>query len=303
MKNFILLLSFSLYALCVSSQNYVELLKLNAGTTPYNTFDSGGSRTRVNEMMADITLPVKLSEKLSLVTGLIYESIQARLFSDGPVITFGSTTLKLGVNKLLTERWAVTLVALPKIASDHTRTGRNDFQAGALGILKFKKRSDLTYKAGLYYNSELFGPFFVPMLGFYYLGQNKKLEANLMLPLQADVNYKVLPFMNAGVNFNGQIRSYHLTGVAPGHSSTYVARSVNELFFYLKFNISKNFSIMTKVGHTLGRSYRVYDMNDKVTFGLPAIFVGGNRQQLNSDFSNGAIFQVGLLYRVNIEKK
>ena len=77
----------------------------------------------------------------------------------------------------------------------------------------------------------------------------------------------------------------------------------NEYEAYLKFNATKNISITIKVGQSIGRSYNVFDEGDKVTFGLPATFIGGKRQQLNTNFSNGMIFQATLLYRFNLEKK
>ena len=77
----------------------------------------------------------------------------------------------------------------------------------------------------------------------------------------------------------------------------------NEYEAYLKFNATKNISITIKVGQSIGRTYNVFDEGDKVTFGLPATFIGGKRQQLNTNFSNGMIFQATLLYRFNLEKK
>ncbi len=299
----ILILLYCLNTIFIFSQNYVDLLKLNLNTTNLNTFDSSSSKTQVNELMLDFTIPIKLNEKTSLISGLIYENIQTKLFEDGNVKTFGSTTLKVGANKLINDRWSATAVLLPKIASDYKSISGKDIQFGAIGIMKYKKSDNKNFKFGLYYNSELFGPFFVPMIGMYYLSPNKKFETNIMLPLQADVNYKLIPFINFGLNFNGQIRSYHLTDVTPSFKSTYIARSTNELYAYLKFNATKNISITIKVGQSIGRTYNVFDEGDKVTFGLPATFIGGKRQQLNTNFSNGMIFQGTLLYRFNLEKK
>ena len=299
----ILILLYCLNTFFIFSQNYVDLLKVNFNTTNFNTFDSSSSKTQVNELMLDFTIPIKLNEKTSLISGLIYENIQTKLFEDGNVKTFGSTTLKVGANKLINDRWSATAVLLPKIASDYKSISGKDIQFGAIGIMKYKKSDNKNFKFGLYYNSELFGPFFVPMIGMYYLSPNKKFETNIMLPLQADVNYKLIPFINVGLNFNGQIRSYHLTDVTPSFKSTYIARSTNELYAYLKFNATKNISITIKVGQSIGRTYNVFDEGDKVTFGLPATFIGGKRQQLNTNFSNGMIFQGTLLYRFNLEKK
>lgn len=300
MSRYFLLLRFLLAGSFAFSQNYVDILKVSASTTPNNTFDGSAAKTKLNEVCVDLTVPVKINESFSVLTGVIYEDMQTKLFADGIVKNFGSTTVKLGFNKQLTEKWSTTVVALPKITSDYNSFNQKDFQVGGIALFKYKKHDNLNFKTGLYYNSELFGPLFVPMLGLYYQSPNKKLEVNIMLPLQADVNYQILPFMNVGCNFNGQIRSYHLSNVTDANPNTYVAKSTNELFGYLKFNFTKSISLQTKLGQSFGRTYKVYDEADKVSFGLPATFIGDKRQQLNSNFSNGMIFQVTLLYRLHL---
>ena len=295
--NFILI---STYSFC---QNYIEIFKINGNTTPYNSFDTSSSKTKINQLDVDLTVPIKLNDKLSIITGIIYEDIKAKLFEDGEIKRFGSTTIKLGANKKFNDKWAGTLVALPKIASDYLQISNKDFQLGALGLFKYKKNDNLSYKFGLYYNAELFGPFFVPMLGFYYLSPNKKFESNIMMPLQADINYKISSFICIGINFNGQTRSYHLTNVKPEYHSTYISKVSNDFYGYLKFNIKKGLSIQTKFGQSIGRSLKVYDENDKVKFGLPATYIGPKRNQLNTKFANGFIFQLSLSYKVFLDKK
>lgn len=284
------------------SQNYIDILKLNASTTPNNTFDSSSATTKINQLDADLTVPIKVNSLLSIISGVIYENFQTKLFSDGNTKHFGSTTLKIGVNRILNDKWSGTLVLLPKIASDYKTIGKNDFQFGGIALMKYTKRVNLIYKFGLYTNAELFGPFFVPLFGLYYLSPNEKTEINIMAPLLADINYKLAKFLNIGFNFNGQIRSYHLNNVLPNYTSTYVARSTNEFYGYLRFNLGKSFCLLTKVGQSVGRTYKVYNENDKVSFGLPALFFGDKRNQLNTDFSNGMIFQATLLYRFNLLK-
>ena len=302
MKTLFLSTIFLTNSFILFSQDYVDLLKINASTTPFNNFDTSSAQSKLNEINADLTFPIKVNEKLTIISGLIYETIQTKLFEDEKEKTFGSTTLKLGFNNQFNEKWSLTTVFLPKISSDYKAIQTKDFQVGAIAFMKFKKRNNLNYKFGVYYNSELFGPIFVPMFGLYYLSPNKKFEANLMLPLQADLNYKLIPSINVGVNFLGQIRSYHLTNIKPEYHSTYMARSTNELYGYLKFNFSKSISLITKCGISVGRNYRVYDEDDRIDFALPATFIGGNRKQLNTDFSNGLIFQVSFLYRFNLNK-
>jgi len=284
----------------VNAQNYLELLKLQAGTTPLNQFDSSITSSVLNEFLVDATVPIKLNPKSTFITGIIYENIQTKLFADQKMQAFSSINLKLGVSYKFNDKFTSTFILLPKGASNFTQLSEKDFQIGALALFKYKKKSNLHYKYGLYYNSERFGPFFVPMFGLYYLSQNNKFEANVMLPLQVDLNYKILPLLNIGVNFNGQGRTYHLSNISPDIKSSYVAKSTNELYAYLKFNIGKSFSLQTKIGQSFSRKYRVYDDKDKVTFSLPLVFIGDKRKQLNTDFSDGLLFQFVLLYRLDL---
>lgn len=303
MRAYIIFISLVLISSFTFSQNYIDLLKVNASITPENKFDSSATKTTLNEQQADLTVPVKINNKFSVITGVIYESIQTKLFTNGITKKFGLTCVKLGINKQLSEKWSTTAVLLPKLATDYNAYDQKDFQLGGLALFKYKKHDQLNYKVGLYYNSELFGPFFVPILGLYYLSSNKKFEANIMLPLQADMNYKVFPFMAVGCNFNGQIRSYHLHDVTSEYPNTYVTKSTNELFAYLKFNVTNSIGIQTKVGESFGRSYKVYNENDKVNFGLPLTFIGPKRQQLNSKFSDVMILQIAFTYRLNLDNK
>lgn len=281
------------------AQNYVDLLKINAGTTPLNTFDSSSTAATVlNEYGVDATLPIKLNDKSTFLTGASYESFQAKLFADQKMQNMTAVALKLGLSHNFNEKFTGTVVLLPKLATNFGPVNEKDFQMGALAFFKYKAKPNLNYRYGLYYNTESFGPLFVPLLGIYYLSKNEKFEMTAMLPISADINYKIVKLLNFGVNFNGQTKSYHLANVAPGLKSSYVMRQTNELFAYLKFNFGKSIILQTKVGQSLGRKFKVYHDEDKVDFALPLTFVNDNRTQLNTKFADGLIFQVVFIYRL-----
>lgn len=300
MKLYFLFFNVFFFECIMLSQNYIDVVKLNVNTTPYAVFDSSESKTRVNEQFFDLTTPIKLNDKWSIITGFIFESIQTKLFANESEKSFGSSTLKLGFNKILNDKYTFTLVLLPKIASDYKQINHNDFQFGTLSVLKFKKHQQLIYKAGIYQNVELFGPLFVPMLGFYYLSPNKKLEANVFLPLQLDVNYKLSNCIFGGVNFNGLVRTYHLTDVTSNYKSSYLNRSTNDIYAYIKMNITKNTSVQAKVGYSIARKFIVYNEGDGISLALPATYIGDHRMPLNSNFSNSVLFQISFLYRIHL---
>ena len=303
MNKSIPLLILSLAFSGVFAQNYVELAKFYYSNTALNSFEQSDSSTRVKELGLDITVPLLINKSDAILTGLIYERIETKLFEADPAVTFSVAGLRVGLSKKHSEKWSGTYLLVPKLASDFQEITWKDFQLGGIALLKYTKHENLNYKLGLYFNTELSGPFLAPLLGLYYLNDRKKIEVNLMLPFLADINYNLLPRLYVGANFTGMVRSYHLSETPARESGGYVVKASNEFSGYLKFNVTNALSLQARIGYSLGRSYRVYDDEDKITFGTVLIRVGDDREQLNTDFSDGFVYQASLAYRfVRTEK-
>jgi Domain of unknown function (DUF6268) len=281
----------------VFGQKYVDIARFWYGNSSLNKFDNSDSTTRLKELGIDLTIPFVINSSDAFLTGLFYERIETRLFEKDPEIAVSVIGVRAGLSKKHSDKWSGTYLLIPKLASDFDHIGSKDFQVGFIALMKYAKSLTTNYKVGIYYNSELFGPFIVPLVGLYYLSKNEKFETNLTLPFLADVNYKLHNRLNVGLNFNGQVRSYHLAEVSATRQPGYLVKSTNELFTYLKFNLTKSLSVQTRLGYSVGRSYRVYDENDKISFGTMLIKVGDDRQQLNTDFADGFIYQVNVVYR------
>jgi hypothetical protein len=295
-----------LFADILTAQEYVDIARVHYAGSSINSFDGGSSGSRLGEVGLDLTVPIVLNDRFNLLSGLIFEGIRTQLYPDAERETIMSFTLKAGFTWKHNDKWTGTYVFLPKVASDFEKSlGRKDFQFGGIALLRYNHSSNLKYKAGIYGNTELFGPWVVPILGLYYLSPAKKFEANVTLPLTADVNYRLSPSVHVGANFFGLVRTYHLTeGVAGSDNDAgYMARSTNELFAYLRVNLGKTSVVQLKVGGSLGRSYRVYYENDRVLFGMPLKYFRDAREPLNIDFEDGLIGQVVYIFRVPIAKK
>jgi len=293
-------LTLTLHVLLITNafgQKYVDIAKFWYGNSSLNKFDNSTASTRLQEVGVDVTMPFVVNSSDAVLSGLFYERITTRLFEDDPETTVSVIGVRAGMSKKHSDKLSGTYLLIPKIASDFEHIGTQDFQVGAIALLKYTRSDKKNYKVGLYYNSELFGPFVVPLFGIYYLSENEKFETNLTLPFLADMNYKLHERLNIGLNFNGQVRSYHLTEVSSTSLPGYLVKATNELYSYLKFNLTESLSIQTRLGYSVGRNYRVYDENDKITFGTMLIKVGDDRTQLNTDFSDGFIYQATVLYR------
>lgn len=279
------------------AQDYVDLLKTHYAITPQNNFDSIGGSTDIKELKLDLTLPILLKNKNALITGLAIDQTTLKLNPNANSSNLTSISLKIGMQIKHSEKVSGTYLFLPKIGSDFKNINSRDYQFGGLALLKFKKSATFKYNAGVYYNKELFGPFVVPLLGFYYKSNNQKFEANLTLPIWADINYKLNKWMNVGMNFEAYARSYNL-----GLNNAYVVKKSNELFGYFQFKIKNSFIIQNKVGYSIGRAYNVYEYNDKNDLTVSAFKFGDDRKLLNTTFQNGMIFKVRLIYRFDLGK-
>jgi Domain of unknown function (DUF6268) len=279
------------------SQNYVDIARLYYNTSALNQFEGSPTETRVTELGLDFTYPIVLKNNDALLTGIAYEMIEAKLVDNGGYKTISSIAVRLGMSKIHNEKWSGTYLLIPKLASDFEQSSGKNFQLGALALLKYTKHDQLNYKIGLYANSELFGPFTVPLFGFYYLSPSKTFEANVTLPQLVDVNYKLHKAVTVGFNFTSQIRSYRLAQLTATLQPAYVVKTANEIGGYVKFNLTKQLSFQTKVGYTLGRTYKVFDEEDKIDWAIMFVKLGDDRAQLTSNFSDGLVWQGTLLWR------
>ena len=294
-----------LLSTCVNilGQNYIDLLKLNYNYTSLNPFEGSTTNTTISEFDLDATLPIVINDRTAIVTGIITEAFRVKLDAAQESKNIYAINPKLGLSLIHNEKWSGTYVLLPKIASDFQQLNRKDFQIGGFILMKYTKKPNLNFKAGVYANTEFFGPWIVPLLGLYYLNESEKLEVNLTLPFIADINYKISPAVSLGMNFNGITKSYHINKPLYFDSPGYLARASNELFLYTSINSFKNIMIHVKAGHSFGRYYRVYDEDDQVSLGLPLKYFNDNRNQLNSDFADGWVFQLMTIYRLPIQPK
>ena len=297
---YILSLFIGLALMTVNAQNYIDLGSISYAITPQNKFENSSEQSRMEELDLKLNFPVVIDEKNVFLTGLYANRVQVKLDPNISENTnLNSLGLVLGLNHTYSEKWSATYVLLPKISSDLNELSGKDFQLSLLSLFNYTKKSNLNYKIGLYANTERYGLSVMPLLGFYYQRPDKKFEANLILPYFADVNYQLFERTNVGLNFDGLGSSYNMNKRLYIDKDTYAVKSSQELFAYLMFQLGTSFYIKPKLGYSIFRTYEVFENNDKVDFALASFEVGDNRTQLNTNFKDGAIFKIELVYRVH----
>ncbi len=287
--------STSLFTFC---QNYLDIFKIDYALNTPATFDSTQNTTQLQEVNADLSIPIVVTEKTAILTGLVYDLTHASFIPNAAKIALHGITLKAGLNIKHTSKLSGTYLFLPKLASDLRRINRTDFQFGGAVLMKYQKSKFLNYKFGVYANRELFSTILVPMFGLYFLNKSKKLEIKLLLPLAGDLNYVIANKMRVGLNFKGQVRSYHLNDLS-GNKTTYLTRSTNDAFTYWQYSLDGGLNLQVGLGRSIARSYRMYD--ERVSFALPLVYFNDSRTQLNQDFEDTWFFKIGLFYRLDLQ--
>lgn len=280
------------------AQNYIDVLKLDYLYSPKNTFKDTNVTTHLQEINGELTIPITLNERINFITGCYYEYSHASYNPGRKNEALYGTILKLGLNIKHGAKWSGTYMLLPKLSADFVKIGNSDIQFGGYALMQYTKSAKMNYKFGVYANTDLFGPFFVPLLGLYYLSPNEKFEVKGVLPFTFDVNYSFAKQFKLGSNLKGQVRTYHLNTPLATEQNRYLTKSTSELCIYVQYTVYKGLNFQLLCGRSFARSYRIYE--EQVNWGLPLYYNGDKRVQLNTDFSNGWLFKFGLFYRIQI---
>ena len=283
------------------SQNYFDIANFTYINTPPADFEISNAQTTIEEMAIELNFPIVINKKTTLLTGFFLNKTKVNLDANLSSSNLNVLGFNIGLNKVINNKWSATFMAFPKIASDKIKLSNDNFQFAFLSLFTNKKRDDLKYRYGLYANTEKYGLIVVPIFGLYYLSVNKKFEANLNLPIIADINFKMSNKFWLGMKFDGLGTTYNLNEQNYSSDGAYVSKTSNELVSYLRYRLSKSLYINTKVGYAISRNYKVYDVNDKIDLALSSFYFGDERTQLNERFKDGAIFKVELFYRLHFD--
>lgn len=295
---------FLIFPLFCLSQDYVDILKLGYGRSFENNFEGSDSSTYITSVEANLTLPIVLNKNNAIITGGVFSQNRLQLYPSEnglttPFTNLYSTTLKVGLSSAFNEKWGMTLVLLPKVASDYYDISSNDFFFGGFGILKYQKRSNVLYRFGLYSSSEAFGFYTTPILGWYSLSKDKKIEMDIFMPISVDLNYTQGDF-TYGFSYFGIGRSFNLE---QSNLNQYVQLNSLEFAGYAQFNrLFKHAILRAKLGYA-SDDYEVHNYGDKIDFGFIAFNFGDDRQQLNPKIKGSLFFKVELLYRISFSKQ
>jgi hypothetical protein len=162
------------------------------------------------------------------------------------MITWFSYTRNLG------KKWSMMLVAIPRWNGEPSVQFSDGFQMGGAFLVTRKFRPGLHVKAGLYYNKELFGNFFLPLAGIDWQ-INKKMNLYGILPGNLTFEHKIRDRLAWGGAFRTFTSSYRIVeGTLTGYDD-FVRVNDIQLGIFGDWYLSKKIVFNLEGGHTIVR--------------------------------------------------
>jgi hypothetical protein len=121
-----------------------------------------------------------------------------------------------------------------------------------------------------------------------------------MLPVYSKLSYKVNQNLDMGLAHFGLVTSYYLG--QSDYAGDYIQRNCIDLTLYGRQRIAGNIFVELRGGMALGRSYDQYAGDQKVTLGLPLVYIGDDRTIKNTNFKSGPILDLRLVYSIPLPK-
>ncbi len=106
MKKYNVVISLLFLALNAFGQKYVDIAKIYYSNTSANDFENSDSSTRIKEFGIDLSIPLVINPTAAILTGLIYERNQTKLFESEPEQTFSVIGMRVGLSKKHSEKWS-----------------------------------------------------------------------------------------------------------------------------------------------------------------------------------------------------
>ena len=275
------------------AQNYIDLFELESFYSN-RVLENSDDQIKLNSYNINAIVPLFNGNTSSIALSLNYDNLETENESDKYFKVFSFAT-NLVFSKSHNEFLTVRYILMPKLLGNPSKTNTKVTQLGfaALANKLLNETANISY--GFLYNNQLFGPFIVPLIGYY--TKVNDIEVNILLPQNMDVNYKVNPNIFIGLKFNGKMNSYALESNAFGlNQNTYLSANENQLGTYLDYNY-KNFHFSIFGGYSFMSSYKIYSDLDRTNLSLFLLKFGDNRYQLNDDLKNGFVIKSSVYYR------
>lgn len=299
-----LLLVLSSNALAQESIDLITISGRYGIPSPYTSTYTG--KATETGILINLRVPIPLNESK---TSLWYNNLtytQATINNDeimpadiaNPISIHGFI-LQTGFMKRFDNGTGFQILFAPRFMTDFEDANGKNWQFGGIALYEKRYNDKLLFRFGLLYNQELFGPILTPLIDMDWRISDKWSIVGLV-PIYLKVNYHASDNMIVGISHFGLTTTYRLGN--PAYVNDYIERTSIDLSLFLRQRIAGNIHIEGRLGHTLNRKYAQYTEDQKLDLRLIIFNFGDDRVQKNTNFQNGIIANIRLIYNLPLSQ-
>lgn len=251
-------------------------------------------KNKTDNYFLNFFLPKEFKNGNTLLIRLNTETIHSTISSDTSYSSrISAISLPVGV-KLVTKnkKWETIIIGIPKIASDFSDVIDNhDIQYGGIFLEHFVAKENLKIKAGLYYNKEAFGDFFVPLVGVDWK-INKRLYMYGILPTNYKIECNIIKNkLYTGLNLKYFTRSFRL---AKSKNYDYVRYDEAQVKLFLDCFVAPKILAFAELGYSIRTNPLQYAYSSKTENYMPLNPIYGPMKPY-------MVLNFGIAYRVRLD--
>jgi outer membrane receptor protein involved in Fe transport len=294
MKKYLFLLIICILSARTFSQPFADVLSAN-----YQTFSSvytdsaAGQKNKTDDYFLNFFLPKVFKNGNTLLIRLNGETMNSTISPDSSYSSrVSSVSLPLGF-KFVTKnkKWETIVIGVPKIASDfRDKIDSYDWQFGGIFLEQYVPNERLKVKLGLYYNTEAFGNFFMPLVGVDWK-INKRMNLYGIIPSNYRFEVNIIKDkLYTGLCYKAATRSFRLS---QKNNYDYVRYDEQQIKLFLDCFVYKKIMLFAEVGYSVGKN--------------PLGFYNGSKKDINynnpvyTPLKSYPVFNFGIAYRVRLD--
>jgi hypothetical protein len=298
MKKTVVLITFILLMTLQSfAQPFADVLSANYQTFSSTYVDSAaGQKNTTDDYFLNFFLPKVFKNGNALLIRLNSETMNSTISPDSSYsYRLSSVSLPVGFKFVSgNKKWETIVIGVPKIASDfRDKIDGYDWQFGGIFLEQFVPNEKLKIKLGLYYNTEAFGNFFMPLVGVDWK-INKRMNLYGVIPSNYRFEMNIIKDkLYAGLCYKAATRSFRLS---KANNYDYVRYDEQQVKLFLECFVYKKILLFVDAGYTVARNPLQYTYGtQKLTYDNPVY----------TPLKSYPVFNFGIAYRVrlDLEKK
>ncbi len=300
-KKLIICIVFSFITVTLYAQKRFEVFTVAGNVNFMQPTAVNTNNSLETALLASLNLPVVFKDSSVWITmvDFAHYSVNNEYFltDSNPIKQFNldGFIIRTGYIHRFNTTQSLHAVFIPRYMTDFKATFSNCIQLGGMLAYEKIKSKNLTWRAGVLYNQEFFGPYLIPIL---YLDWSitSKLKFTGMLPIYGKLYIQPSENLTTGLHFIGLTTSYRIN--ENGYTNYYVERNSIDLSYFVNKQLAKNIFIEGRVGYSLTKDYALYAENQKVNFAIPLHYFGDNRIRSNNTYEGSPFIHLKLFYSI-----